>query len=221
MKAVILSCSTLTDHVRAAQKKCHTDYPVVWLDRNDHAEPSRMREHILKALKEMPEDVDTVLVAMGFCGGSWQDVCPDKRVVIPRVDDCVSLVMTVTDEVNPCTKEPGHMYVFGGDAGGFSIDGLYQGLLKEHDPEIAGILFDMYFDHYRHVDIVDTGLYDCYDPDYVTSVQKQADRIKGELDFVPGSNRLLEKLVSGNWDAQFHIAEPGENITQGRFFSIP
>ena len=45
-----------------------------------------MREHILVKISELPQEVDTVLVAMGFCGGSWQDVCCDKRLVIPRVD---------------------------------------------------------------------------------------------------------------------------------------
>ena len=36
-----------------------------------------MREHILVKISELPQEVDTVLVAMGFCGGSWQDVCCD------------------------------------------------------------------------------------------------------------------------------------------------
>ena len=29
-----------------------------------------MREHILVKISELPQEVDTVLVAMGFCGGS-------------------------------------------------------------------------------------------------------------------------------------------------------
>ena len=32
------------------------------------------------------------------------------------------------------------------------------------------------------------------------------------LDYVPGSNRILEKLVSGKWDEQFVIFEKGETI---------
>ena len=50
MNAVILSCTTLTDYVRAAQEKYGTDYPVVFADRNFHVEPSEMREHILEVL---------------------------------------------------------------------------------------------------------------------------------------------------------------------------
>ena len=220
MSTVILSCSTLTDYVQAAQQTCHTDFPVVYLDRNYHEEPARMREQILQTIRDLPEEVDTVLVAMGFCGGSWQDVSVPKKLVMPRVDDCVSLVMTVDDSVNPCTKLMGHMYVFGGETGKFFISGLLDGLLKEHDPEMAKSIFDMMFEHYRNVDIVDTGIYDCYDPDYVESIQAEADLIGGELDFVPGSNLLLEKLVSGRWDDQFFIVEPNARITQGKFFDV-
>ena len=93
MNCVILSCSTLTDYVQAAQETCHTDFPVVFLDRRYHVEPNRMRAHILEMLQNLPDEIDTVLVAMGFCGGSWQDVICAKRLVIPRVDDCVSLVV--------------------------------------------------------------------------------------------------------------------------------
>ena len=66
MNCVILSCSTLKDYVQAAQEACHTDFPVVFLDRRYHVEPSRMRAHILETLQDLPEEIDTVLVAMGF-----------------------------------------------------------------------------------------------------------------------------------------------------------
>ena len=48
--------------------------------------------------------------------------------------------------------------------------------------------------------------------------QADADRIHAKLDFVPGSNILLEKLVSGKWDEQFFVASPNTRITQGKFF---
>lgn len=218
MNAVILACSTLRDYVAAAQRACGTDFPVVYLDRSDHIEPERMRAQILRALDGLPEAFDTVLVAMGFCGGSWQDVSCSKRLIIPRVDDCVSLVLTATGEVNPCAKQMGHMYVFGGESGGFSIGGIYESLIAKHGPAEGQRRFDELFAGYRNVDIVDTGVYDCYDPDFVETVQADADRIRADLDYVPGGNLLLEKLLSGRWDGQFFIAEPGTSVTQGKFF---
>ena len=84
MNTVILSCTTLLEYVQQAQKTCKTDFPIIQLDRQYHTEPSKMREHILHTLAGLPSDIDTVLVAMGFCGGSWQDVSSSKTLVIPR-----------------------------------------------------------------------------------------------------------------------------------------
>jgi hypothetical protein len=50
------------------------------------------------------------------------------------------------------------------------------------------------------------------------AAQENADQINATLDYVEGSNRLLEKLVSGRWDEQFIVAEPGHKIKHGDFF---
>ena len=218
MSTVILSCTTLLDYVQMAQKTCRTNFPVIELDRRYHVEPSKMREHILHTLTGLPPDVDTVLAAMGFCGGAWQDVHCSKLLVIPRVADCVALALTTPEQYAPDLKEAGHMYLFGNGEAGFSVQAVYESLLKEYDKEMADIVFDMYFEHYYHLDIIDNGLYDCYDPNYVERAQADADRIHAELDFVPGSNILLEKLVSGKWDEQFLVIPPNTTITQGKFF---
>lgn len=218
MNTVILSCSTLLAYVQQAQKICKTDFPVIELDRQYHTEPSKMREHILHTIDSLPSNVDTILVAMGFCGGSWQDVSCSQTLVIPRVADCVALELTTPERYDPDLKEPGHMYLFGDSENGFSIQSIYESLLEQYDKEMANIVFNMYFEHYYHLDIIDNGLYNCYDLNYVERAQADAERIHAELDFVPGSNILLEKLVSGKWDEQFLIVHPHTTITQGKFF---
>ena len=72
--------------------------------------------------------------------------------------------------------------------------------------------------HSDDENIIDTGLNNCYDEDYVAAAQESADRINAGLDYVEGSNRILEKLVSGQWDEQFIVAEPGRTIRHGDFF---
>ena len=112
------------------------------------------------------------------------------------------------------------MYLFGNGQNGFSVTAVYDSLLEKYDKQMADIIFNMYFEHYYHLDIIDNGLYDCYDLKYVERAQKEADKIHSELDFIPGSNILLEKLVSGKWDMQFLILPPKETITQEIFFNF-
>lgn len=76
----------------------------------------------------------------------------------------------------------------------------------------------MWFDNYRYMDIIDTGMNDCYSVDYVQAAQENADMINASLGYVQGSVRILEKLLSGNWDEQFLVAKPGHVIRHGDFF---
>lgn len=218
MSAIILSCSSLKDYVEAAQKKENTNIPVRYLDRKYHMEPKQMREKIIEAERNLPEDVDTVLVAMGFCRGSWDQVTFSRRVVIPRVDDCISLLLQKTDDCVPNLKEMGHMYMVETDPDNFDMEKLCTDLPKEFGGFDAEELYHMFFDNYHYLDIVDTGLNDCYSEEYVMKAQINADAMNVALDYVEGSNLLLEKLVSGRWDEQFLVAEPGSLIRHGDFF---
>ena len=218
MNTVILSCESLEVYVAAAQKTTGTTYPVIWLKQKYHEEPAVMRSHILETIASLPKEVDTVLVAMGFCGGSWNAVTADRRIVLPRVDDCISLLLHTDDVYHPNLKQMGHMYMLDGDPDKFSPELMFQQASEKHGTEEARYLFDMWFTNYSYLDIVDTGMADCYSEAFVEMAQRSADLIKCDLDYTVGSNHLLEKLVSGQWDEQFLMAEPGHKIAHKDFF---
>lgn len=218
MSTVILSCESLRCYIHAAQERCGTAYPVVWLEQKHHENPERMREHILSALASLPREVDTVLVAMGFCGGSWDRITASRRIVVPRVDDCISLLLHTDDGYHPNLKQLGHMYMLDADPEKFSPRRMFEKLCERMDREEAQSVFEMWFANYRYLDIVDTSLADCYSDSFVTRAQEEADLIGCDLDYTPGSLHLLEKLLLGQWDCQFTVAEPGMIIAQKCFF---
>ncbi|MBQ6671046.1 MAG: DUF1638 domain-containing protein [Firmicutes bacterium] len=221
---VILTCSSLKDHVDAAQKAMGTDLPVVVLDRSDHVEPARMQASVLRAMdglvKEYPEDL-TVLVSMGFCGGVWHEVSFPCRVVIPRADDCISIMLATDEEYIPNRKEAGHLYLYEKDPADFSaLKMLHDGGTAEESYRNMSRedLFRYWFGNYYAMDIIDTGLNPCYEESYVEAAQKEADAINAQLGYAQGGNVILEKLVSGRWDRQFIVAEPGQVIKHSMFF---
>lgn len=219
MQIGILACEALEPYVSAAQETMGTAYPVFFLDRRLHDNPDDMKRHIQAAIAALPPALDTILIAMGFCGGSWDHVMAERRIVIPRVDDCVSLLLQLDDAMyQPNTKELGHLYLTGANSAQLSPTRILQTLRENTSPQEAEATFQMWFSGYSHLDIIDTGHYDCYAEDFVANAQMEADLIGCTLDFVPGSNRMLEKLVSGNWDMQFLVAEPGHCIRHGDFF---
>ena len=217
MNAVIFACSSLEKHVSLAQERMNTRYPVYFLDRKYHASPAEMRQQIISALNALAADVDTVLAAMGFCGGSWGDIHTDKRIVIPYVDDCVTLLLHTGDEPCPNLKKPGHFYFREPDQGAQSLEAMRQRLCVRLGDGQGGALFEKWFQSYTHIDIVDTGTYDSYAAAHLQQVQRDASLAGCRVEHVPGSNLLLEKLVSGRWDGQFIIAEPGQALSYQDF----
>lgn len=218
LDTVIFACSSLEKYVMDAQKKMMTSYPVILLDKANHVEPPTMKKCIIAAENDLPETVETVLVAMGFCGGALDSVSFSRRFVIPRVDDCVSLMLQTNDTYNPNPKEAGHLYMMEQNPEDFSFAKMFQDNQTRYEGISQETLFHLYFDQYTHLDIVDTGLNDCYSEIYVEKAQENADLIHAVLDYVQGSNRTLEKLVSGQWDEQFLVAEAGHIIRHGDFF---
>lgn len=211
-KTVILGCSSLKDYIDEAQRKVKTNYPVFYLNRLYHRDPNEMREHIIDTLTTMDKDVDTILVAMGHCGGSWNGVKAPCRLVIPKIDECVSLLLQNTDEVKSDLKEPGHLYVREKDPMKENFHAIFDKLTKNLDEETKKRYHEDWKKYYHEIDIIDTKINDCRRADYVRVVKEDADWLGAKLGFVEGGTYLLEKLFTGRWDEQFTILERGEQI---------
>lgn len=208
----------LETYLDLAQAKMGTNIPVTLLDKQLHQEPSSFREKLIEAEKNLPTDVDTVLVAMGFCGGAWDQVTLSRRAVIPRVADCAAMMLQTDDSYRPNPKETGHLYMMEIDPDDFNMNKVMEDRSPEYSAFSEEQLFQMLFGSYSSLDIIDTGCTDCYDLAYAEKAQKYADSMHVALDYVPGSNRILEKLVSGKWDEQFLLAEAGHVIKHSDFF---
>lgn len=176
-----------------------------------------MRQSLLDVLNALPESITTVLIAMGYCGGSLDNICARQQLVIPNLDDCITMLLTKTDAQEGNLKQRGHMYFRDSECGGVNVQRMLDNLRQEYGMERGTGIFGMWFADYTHADIIDTGVFDCYEERYVESIQKQADLIRCELGYVEGSNRILEKLVSGQWDEQFLIVPPGTVLTKSTF----
>lgn len=143
-QAVILACSSFRDYISSAQQKMGTHHPVVWLDEELHRDPKLMRQTVLNALDQLPETIETVLVSMGFCGGSWADIPARQRIVIPRADDCVSILLRTSERRGFNLKETGHLYVKGPDPKAASFKSIFQRMTVS-----VGFLYPGFPDYYR------------------------------------------------------------------------
>ena len=91
-------------------------------------------------------------------------------------------------------------------------------ICRRYGMEIGTSIFGGFMEGYHHADMIDTGVYDCYAEDFVAEMQQCADLIRCDLDYVTGSNRVLENLVAGQWKTQFLVLEKGHTVTETDFF---
>ena len=215
---MILACGALKAHVDAAQAKMGTNHPVVVMDRRYHDDPAEMRRHLMETMETLQAEADTFLVAMGYCGGSWENLPSGRRVVLPRVDDCTTLLLHTDDRWFPNLKREGHLYLRDSDTAEHSLEAMQRKLCLKYGGMYGEMIFRSMFANYTGADIIDTGAYDCYSEEYVAEMQRSADLINASLGYVEGSNRILEKLVSGRWDRQFWVLEPGQILHEGDLF---
>lgn len=128
------------------------------------------------------------------------------------------MMLQTDDRYQPNPKETGHMYMMEMDSDDFDLNKIMGDLPPEYGAFGVEELFHLLYGNYSHLDIIATGCTDCYDLSYAEKAQKYADSMHVALDYVLGSNRVLEKLVSGKWDEQFVVAEAGQLIWYSDFF---
>lgn len=214
---IIITCTSLARHVKVAQEKMGTDYRVVGMARELHYHPKKMREKILDTLEELPESIKNVLVGMGLCGGSWDLVVTPRRIVIPRMDDCITMLLHTDDTLHPILKEKRHFYFRDSDRGKYSFAKRREEYEKKYGPKKAQRIMDIWFSYYTNANIIDTGAYDCREEGFMQVAKMSAAAMDCELGYVKGSNRVLEKLISGQWDEQFLVIEPGRVLLMEDF----
>ena len=129
-----------------------------------------MRSRILEVLDTLPASCETVLAAMGYCGGSWNHIPLSRRVVVPKVDDCITLLLHTDDTPHGNLKKTGHMYFRDCDTGAYSIEGMKEKICRTYGMEFGTSIFGSWFQNYTNADIIDTGVYDCYSEEYVTVI---------------------------------------------------
>ena len=214
---VILACNSMLTHVKAAQTAMGTEIPVLEAAWELHQQPEQMRLYLQQTLHSLSPAVTTVLAAMGFCGGAWERITVDRQVVIPNLDDCYTMLLQTGDRQIGNLKQPGHLYFRDSDTAERSPRAFLRQLCERYGTEVGTAIFGAYFGEYAHGEMIDTGAYDCWDESFVADVQESADLVRCDLGYVTGSNRILEKLVSGRWDAQFLVFPPGHTIQEADF----
>lgn len=163
-------------------------------------------------------DGEVILLGYGLCSNGVIGLrSPDKWLVIPRVEDCISLLLGSRESyMEHFRNEPGTYYLTKGwiDHGNNPYQS-YQENLEKYDPETALWIAREMLKNYTRVALIDTGAYElngCR-----SQAQEMADFFGLRLEEIPGTLQLLHDLVAGKWSRDILVVEPGKEVTEAMF----
>jgi hypothetical protein len=137
--------------------------------------------------------------------------------VIPKVDDCIALFLGSRAEyLRQGRKAPGTFYLTKGwiECGDDPFT-EYQKLCEKYGKEKAFRIEERYIGNYTRLALIHTG------PEkrehYRHYAAAVAELFHLTMEEIPGSTRLLAKLLAGEWDDEFVVVEPGGTVRQGMF----
>lgn len=212
MSTVVVACQTIKREVGLAISETGVDYPIILIDSGLHIYPDLLRKAIQEQINKI-DNVDTILMAFGFCGNGLIGIkSPEARLIIPRADDCITLMLGSYEARKKISKEAGTYFLTKGWLEyERNILTEYDACVKKYGEERALRVMKVMLTHYRRLMVIDTRAYEL--EDILSTTRAFADKMGMRHEQIDGSMRLLKKLLVGPWDEEFIILEPGQELT--------
>jgi len=164
---------------------------------------------------EDSEEKPVILLGYGLCGNGAAGLKTRSAVLaMPRFDDCINTILCCGPRTRRSLEKAGVYYLtrtWTLDTG--ALLQSHQKMLAKYGKRRTGQIMQMMYDGYRQVSVIDDG---CYDKAPVISYADQCAALLGvERGEVPGSTRILRKLLTGDWDeAEILVKKPDTPVTQ-------
>lgn len=227
----LLACDVLLRELAYCIARCpHTISPA-FMPKGEHVTPARLRENLQRQIDAAESDgmaYDAVLLGYGLCGNSTAGLTARSfPLVVPRAHDCTTLFLgskTAFAEhfsANPSQgwtsvgySERGGGLIADGTTGGIAdSDGSYQAMVELYGEENARYLWETMHPEKNYSDIIFIDVPETREPRIEARLRAEAERLGKPLRELPGSLRLIEALLAGDWASnEFLVVPPGRRV---------
>lgn len=212
----VISCATVAEELR---EMGFPEEDLRVLEFGLHNEPEKLRSELQARIDEVAGDGE-ILLGYGLCSyavvGLVSGTC---RLIIPRVQDCISLFLgSEARRLEMLAAEPGTYFLTKGWIE--SVDSTYEELerlTEKYGEARARRVIKVMLANYTRVALINTGNYRM--DEYREFARTVADALELKFEELPGSNRMLEKMLARAWDSEFVVTEPGEPVRLEEFLS--
>jgi hypothetical protein len=201
-----------------------------------HKEPDDLRVRLQARIDAAAEeDYDAMVLAYGLCGQSTAGLTARRvPMVIPRAHDCITLFLGDRRRYNAEFREHPGTYWYALDYterndGSMSLgvdaeertQDVYQEYVEKYGVDNANYLMEImgaWRSHYDRAAYIDMGVGDSTAVE--ASTQEEAARRGWTYERLAGDLVLIRRLLEGDWEADFLILEPGQQVAMTYDFEV-
>ncbi len=204
-KIKLVCCKTMMDEIEAMKP---AGMAVDYVEYALHRRPDDLRQELQRRIDEEKE-ADTMVFVYGLCSKGLSGLkSGEKTLVIPRVHDCISLLLGSRERYDQeFGADPGTYYLSKG-----WIDQKadpyqeYLECVEKYGEENATWISKETYQHYKRVAFIDTNLPDL--GEHEQYAKKVADFLSVSYVGIQGQKDFFEQLIGGDWQKNFVIVPP-------------
>ena len=212
MSTVIIGCKTLENELLRAMSECGCTYDVKWVKSGLHNTPNKLTEALQDVLDSLAGNSSRVIMAIGYCGNALVGLrTGDITLIIPRVDDCISLLLgSYKNKCEHVKDNNAYFITEGWLRGERNIWCEYKYTINKYGEETGSKIFEAMFGNYKTLTILDTGCFDI--PSIMGEVKAIADTLKLDHKVVPATIAYIKNLLTGPWNHTSFLVIPPQSV---------
>ncbi|HOG06928.1 MAG: DUF1638 domain-containing protein [Syntrophales bacterium] len=211
MISLLLACNTIREEICAVADRLNAEIPMVFLEAGLHIFPERLHQSLQTEIDGVDDAVSHILLGFGFCGNALVGLrSTDKTLVVPKVDDCITLLLGSIARRIEINSEGSYYLTRGWLDNRITIWDEYKHCLERYGEQQTRIIMRGMIGHYRRLVLLDTGV-----PgggNWRETAGRMASAFALQTIEVEGTSLLIEKLLRGAWDEDFLVLPPGTEI---------
>lgn len=206
MTKKLICCDVFKEEIMSMQLP--PDIEPQFISMGLHLHPVKLHEEI-RAAVERAAGCSLIILGFGLCGGSLKGIeAPGCPMVIPRVHDCIPVLLGSKDKFRALQLEDKRTFYFSG--GWVEGDRM---IIREHErsvnkfgPKRALRILNILFENYNRLMYIHTG--HPRDLETLDKTRGLADILQFPCLETRGFHDYLKKLIHGPWDVEQFLTVP-------------
>ncbi len=196
-----------------------------------HVKPAELRDRLQERIDATSSaEYDAIVMAYGLCGQATAGLTAGTLpIVIPRAHDCITMFLGSRERYQEQFEQQAGTYWYtkdyierGAASGtalslgsdmGININDVYDEYVEKYGKDNADYLMEVmgaWQSHYQRAVFIDMGIGNSSNVE--THAKEEADRRGWGFEKIPGDLILIRRLLAGDWENDFLLLEPGQQL---------